>query len=88
MIRTTLISLSAAAAAALALAPAAQAKSHIDINVGIGLPASGIYVGSGPVYVDDGYGDDDGCYYVKVKHKKWKANGTLKVWFTKELVCG
>ena len=88
MIRTTLIALTAAGAAALALAPSAQAKSHIDINFGIGLPANGIYIGNGPVYVDDGYGDDDGCYYVKVKHKKWKPNGTLKVWFTKELVCG
>ncbi len=88
MIRTTLIALTAAGAAALALAPSAQAKTNVDINFGIGLPANGIYIGTGPVYVDDGYGDDDGCYYVKVKHKKLKANGTMKVWFTKELVCG
>jgi hypothetical protein len=90
MIRTTLIALAAAGAAALALAPSAQAKSHIDINVGIGLPVSGVYADPGPVYVDDDYGydDDGGCYYVKVKHKKWKPDGTKKVWFTKELVCG
>ena len=87
MIRTTLIALTAAAAAALALAPAAQAKTYFDINVGLGIPAGGIYAGS-PVYMDDDYGSyEDDCHYVKVKHKKLKANGMVKVWYSKELVC-
>ena len=86
MIRTTLIALTAAAAV-LALAPAAQAKTKFNINVGIGIPAGGIYLGS-PVYMDDDYVSyEDDCYYVKVKHKKLKANGTVKVWYSKELVC-
>lgn len=93
MIRSTLIALTAAGAAALALAPAAEAKTHfnIDVGLGLGVPAGGIYVGS-PVYVDDGYGYgygyyDDGCHYVKVKHKKMRADGSIKVWFSKELAC-
>src|SRR5215218_4265441 len=87
MIRTSLIALAAAGAAALALAPAAQAKTHLNIDVGFGVPAGGIYLGS-PVNMDDDYGSyEDDCHYVKVKHKKMKANGTVKVWFSKELVC-
>ena len=87
MIRTTLIALTATGAAALALAPAAEAKSHLNINVGFGVPVGGIYLGS-PVYMDDDYGTyEDDCHYVKVKHKKFKNNGTVKVWFSKELVC-
>jgi hypothetical protein len=89
MIRSTLIALATAATAALALAPAAQAKTNVDFNIGlgIGVPVGGIYVG-GPVYFDDGYdyyGDD--CHYVKVKHKARKANGKVKVWYSKKLVC-
>ena len=89
MIRTMLIALTAAGAAALALAPAAEAKTKFNIDVGIGIPAGGIYLGS-PVYIDDGYGYggyEDDCHYVKVKHKKVKADGTVKVWYSKELVC-
>ncbi|WP_373502610.1 hypothetical protein [Aestuariivirga sp.] len=84
MLRTALIALTAAAAATLALAPAAQAKTNIDFNIGFGV-APGFYVGA-PVYVG-GYGYDDDCHYVKVKHKKVKANGKVKVWYSKERVC-
>jgi hypothetical protein len=89
MIRSTFIALTAAGAAALALAPAAQAKTHLNIGVGlgIGVPYGGVYAG-GPIYVDDGYGYyGDECHYITVKHKTLKANGKLKVWYSKELVC-
>lgn len=86
MLRNTIVALSATAALGVALAPAAQAKTNIDFNLGIGIPVGGVYVGDG--YYDDDYGVyDEDCDYVKVKHKKVKSNGKIKVWYTKELVC-
>lgn len=84
MLRNTIIALSATAALGLALAPAAQAKTNIDFNVNLGV---GGFVGEPGYYpVDDGWYEED-CQYVKVKHVK-KKNGKVKVWYTKELVCG
>jgi hypothetical protein len=87
MIRSAILGLAATAAFGLALAPAAQAKTNISLDVGLVLGGGGIYVG-GPAYYDDdyGYGGED-CHYVKVKHKKVKNNGKVKVWFTSKLVC-
>lgn len=89
MLRTALIALAATATMGVALAPAAQAKTHVDFNIGIGVPGGYIAVGEpGYGYYDAGYASyDDDCHYVKVKHKKWKADGSKKIWFTKELVC-
>lgn len=88
MIRNSLIALTAAAAFGVALAPAAEAKTKIDFNVNLGLEGGYVQAGS-PGYDDDDYVIfDDGCHYVKVKHKSWNKWHTKKVtYFTKELVC-
>ncbi len=84
MLRNTIIALSATAALGLALAPTAQAKTNIDFNVNLGVGGFVNEPGYYPV-ADDW--DDEDCEYVKVKHLK-KKNGKVKVWYTKELVCG
>ena len=90
MLRNTLIALAAAAAAALALAPAAEAKTNFNIDVGLGFGGGGFYAGA-PVYLDSGFYDggyvDGGCHYEKIKHKKWMSDGSLHVWFSKQLIC-
>ena len=85
MIRNILIALTAAAAMGFALAPAAQAKTNLNLDVGFVIGGGGVYVGE-PAEYGDGWDDED-CEYVTVKHKKKKANGTVKVWYSKELVC-
>jgi len=87
MLRNSLIAISAAAALVMAIAPAAEAKTNIDFNLNFGV-GGGYAVFGAPGYYGPGYiYADDGCRYVKVKHKKVKANGKLKVWYTKQLVC-
>jgi hypothetical protein len=81
MLRNSLIALSAAAALGVALAPTAEAKTRIGFNIHVGAPVGYVAFGT-PRYIYAG-----GCHYVTVKHKKLKANGRLKVWYSKNLVC-
>lgn len=86
MLRNSLIALSAAAALGVVLALPAEAKTHIDFNLNLGVGAgygAGYAVFGAPGYI---YADEP-CHYVMVRHKKLKANGMIKVWYSKELVC-
>ena len=89
MIRNAIIALTATAALGVALAPAAQAKTNIDFNVNLGFDGGYIGVGSPGYYpaYDNYVVEDDGCHYVKVKHKKKFKNGKVKIWYSKQLVC-
>ena len=91
MLRNTLIALAATAAIGFGFASSAEAKTNVNLNFGLGLGlgvfGGGYYPAGGAVYVGGADYADNGCYYATVKHKKFRADGSIKVWFSNQLVC-